>query len=60
MEKAYKIALEIILNMCKKENYMNTENIKLVCETVLKNDTDGLNQAIRDAACIANGGGKNV
>ncbi len=60
MEKAYKMALEVIWNMCKKETYMNTENIKIVCETALKNDTEELNKAISNAACIANGGGKNV
>lgn len=39
MEQAYKTALEIILNMCKKENYINTEYITLVCETALKDST---------------------
>lgn len=60
MEKAYKMALEIILNMCKEESYINTKNIKLVCETVLKKDTEDLNKVITTASQIANGGSKNV
>ena len=36
MEKAYKMALEIILKMCIKENYSITKEIQLVCETALE------------------------
>ena len=60
MEKAYKVALEIILEMCKKENYISTQNLILVCETVLKKDTEELNKSIDKACQISNGGSKNV
>ena len=40
MEQAYKKGLEIILNMCKKERYIDKEHVILICETVLGKDTD--------------------
>ena len=40
MEKAYKTVLEIILKMCEKDSYLNTDNIKLMCETVLNIETE--------------------
>lgn len=41
MEKAYKIALEIILNMCKQEeSYIRAKEVQLVCETALKERED--------------------
>lgn len=60
MEKAYKVALEIILEMCKNENYISTQNLILVCETVLKKDTEELSKSIDKACQISNGGSKNV
>lgn len=40
MEQRYKTALEIILAMVEKENYMRVDDIKLICETVLKESED--------------------
>ena len=60
MEKAYKVALEIILGMCKRESFINTQNLVLICETVLKKDTERLDKAINEATRIANGGSNNV
>ena len=36
MEQRYETALEIILNLCTKDRYPSTEDIKLICETALK------------------------
>lgn len=33
--KSYETALEIILNMCKRDTYIKDEDIRLICETVL-------------------------
>lgn len=35
MEKAYRTVLEIIKKMCEKDGYLNTDTIKLMCETAL-------------------------
>ena len=40
MEQKYETALEIILNMCKKDGYVNADAIVLICETVLKADKE--------------------
>ena len=60
MEKAYKVVLEIILEMCKRDNYMNTSNLILMCETVLSKKSEDLEDAIYEACQISNGGNKNV
>lgn len=36
MEEKYKTALEIILNLCSDDRYPSTSDIKVICETVLK------------------------
>lgn len=33
--KSYETALEIILNMCKRDTYIKDDDIRLICETVL-------------------------
>lgn len=40
MEKIYRTALEIILAMCERDNYLRDEDVKLICETVLKEKGD--------------------
>ena len=36
MENAYKMALQIILSICKKEKtYMNVEGVRTICEIAL-------------------------
>lgn len=42
MEKAYKLALEILLEMAKKESvYVKTEDVKLICEKALGSEGAG-------------------
>ena len=41
MEQAYKTALEIILAMCDRDSYLKGEDVKLICETVLKESGGG-------------------
>jgi hypothetical protein len=36
MEQRYQTALEIILAMCERDKYLNGDDVKLVCETALK------------------------
>lgn len=63
MEKAYKVALEIIRTMCENEegSYMRKEIVKIICETALEeNANKELNKAINEATSIANGGSNNV
>lgn len=60
MENAYKVVLEIILEMCKRDNYMNTSNLILMCETVLSEKSEDLGDAISEACQISNGGNKCV
>lgn len=61
MEKAYKVALKTILRMCKEENYINTKNLILICETALDESAEAkLNKAIQEATSIANRGSSNV
>lgn len=60
MEKAYKVALEIILEMCKRDNYINTANLILVCSTALSEKSEDLGDAISEACQISNGGNKSV
>ena len=61
MEKAYKVALKTILRMCKEENYINTKNLILICETALGEYAgEELNIAIQEATSIANRGNCNV
>lgn len=60
MEKAYKVALKTILRMCKEENYINTKNLILICETALDESAEAkLNKAIQEATSIANRGGSS-
>ena len=33
--QSYRTALEIIMNMCKRDKYLSVDNVLLVCETVL-------------------------
>ena len=60
MEKAYKVALEIILEMCKRDNYINTANLILVCSTALSQKKEDLGKAISEACQISSGGNKSV
>lgn len=39
MEQSYRMALEIILNLCK-ENYPTREDIQTICETALKREDE--------------------
>lgn len=34
--QSYNTALEIIMNMCKRDKYLTVDNVLLICETVLK------------------------
>ena len=36
MEQVYKMALEMILKFCEKDNYSTTDNIKIICKMALK------------------------
>lgn len=40
MEQAYKTALEIILAIVESKSYVRDEDIKLICETVLKREDE--------------------
>ena len=64
MEKAYKTVLEIILNLCEKEEYRKTSDIKMMCETVLKqNEYDVrtlLNNSSSVSTCSTKRGSENV
>ena len=40
MEQRYKTALEIILAMVERGSYVRDEDIRLICETALKESED--------------------
>lgn len=40
----YKTALEIIYKLCKEGAYTSTQDIKLICETVLKESEEEENE----------------
>ena len=51
MEHMYKMALEVILKFCEKDDYSTTKNIMLICETVLKKDTDKVGSEDKGDVC---------
>lgn len=63
MEKAYKVALEIIKRICVDDTstYIDKRMILSICETALDESAEAkLNKAIQEATSIANRGSNNV